>query len=82
MDETALKTQLIDKIEHADLNQLKEIYGLLINYFNGEQGDDWYSLSEYQKEKINKSIEQANAGLGTPAKEVIKLTREKYGLNG
>jgi hypothetical protein len=29
-----------------------------------------------------KGLNEADAGLGTPAKEVIKRTREKYGLNG
>jgi len=82
MDEIAIKTQLIDKIEHADFEQLKEIYSLLNGYFDGEQEGGWDSLSVYQKEKINRSIEQANAGLGVSATEVIQIARKKYGLNG
>ena len=82
MDEIAIKTQLIDKIEHADFAQLKEIYSLLNDYFNGQQEDGWDSLPIYQKEKITKSIEQANAGLGVSATEVIQIARKKYGLNG
>lgn len=82
MDEIAIKTQLIDKIEHADFKQLKEIYSLLNNYFSGQQEDVWDSLSARQKDKITKSIEQANTGLGVPATEVIQIARKKYGLNG
>lgn len=82
MDEIAIKTQLIDKIEHADFKQLKEIYSLLNNYFSGRQEDGWDSLSAHQKEKITKSIEQANAGLGVSATEIIQMARKKSGLNG
>ena len=82
-EETALKTELIDKIEHADANQLKEIYGLLINYFNGQETEEgWGLLPEYQKEQIMKGLEEADAGLGTPFDEVTRKLREKYGLNG
>lgn len=37
MEEATLKVDLIDKIEHADYKQLKEIYGLITNYFNGNE---------------------------------------------
>ena len=83
MEEATLKVDLIDKIEHADYKQLEEIYGLLMNYFNSKTDitEGWDTLSELQKERLTKSIEQADAGLGTPVKDVIKRTREKQGLN-
>ena len=83
MEEAALKLELFDKIEHADIKQLQEIYGLVINYFNGQDIlGEWDSLPEYQKERIEESIQQANDGLGTPARDIIQRAREKYGLNG
>lgn len=83
MEEAALKNELHDKIEHADIKQLNEIYGLLINYFNSNDNTgDWDTLSDYRKERINKSIEQADAGLYVPVKEVVERVRKKYGLNG
>jgi hypothetical protein len=83
MEEATLKLELHEKIEHADIEQLHEIYGLLTNYFNSnDTTGDWDTLSDYRKERIHKSIEQANAGLGTPAQDVIQRMREKYGLNG
>ena len=83
MEEAALKIELHDKIEHADPKQLNEIYGLLINYFNSNDSTgEWDTLSDYRKERINKSIEQANAGLYVPPKEVSDRIRKKYGLNG
>ncbi|MES2429169.1 MAG: hypothetical protein V4560_19460 [Bacteroidota bacterium] len=83
MEAEALKIDLIDKIEHADDNQLKQIYGLVTNYFNGlDETGSWDTLSEVQQKLIMKSIEQADAGLVTPVEDVIKRSREKYGLNG
>ena len=83
MEEATLKIELIDKIERADFKQLHEIYGLLVNYFNSQdditEGLDL--LPEYQKQQILKGLEEADAGLGTPAKEVIQKAREKYKLN-
>jgi hypothetical protein len=81
MEEAALKMDLHDKIEHADLKQLKEIYGLITNYFNSTV-EEWDMLPEYQKQQILKGLEEADAGLGIPAKEVIQKARQKYGLNG
>ena len=83
MKAVEIKLDLHDKIEHADFEQLKELYGLITNYFNSSQSDEeWGSLSDPQKKKITQGLEQADAGLGTSAKEVIKGAREKYGLNG
>jgi hypothetical protein len=83
MENTALKIDLHEKIEHADKNQLKELYGLIINYFNSSESvEEWDLLPESQKKILNKSLEQADAGLGTPLKEVNQKLRAKYGLDG
>jgi len=83
MKEAALKVDLHDKIEHADINQLKEIYGLITNYFNSDKAiEEWDTLPAYQQKIINKAVEQADEGLGAPLKEVNERLRKKYGLNG
>jgi len=83
MKTAEIKLDLHNKIEHANFQQLKEPYGLITNYFNSNQSvEDWEFLSEAQKGKIMQGLEQAEAGLGTRAKDVIKSAREKYGLNG
>ena len=62
MEEAAIKLELHDKIEHADSNQLKEIYGLITDYFSDQETlGEWDSISQYQKDRIEKSIEQAIA---------------------
>ena len=78
-----LKIDLHDKIEHADPGQLKELYGLITNYFNSnDDTEEWEAMPELHKKLIDKGLEQANAGLGSPLKEVNKKLRDNYGLNG
>jgi hypothetical protein len=82
MNVTEIKIDLHEKIDHADGKQLKEIYGLLINYFNGQDSiEEWDTLTDSQKEAINEGLAQAEAGEGEPAEEFIKRLRNKYGLN-
>ena len=83
MKTAEIKLDLHNKIDNAASKQLKEIYGLVINYLNSNDTiEEWDTLTEAQKNKITQGLEQADAGLGTPAKDVIKRAREKYGLNG
>jgi len=83
MKDTALKIDLQKKIDHANPSQLKELYGLIVNYFNGNQTiEEWDTLPEVEKDMITKGLEQADAGLGISLKEVNKKMREKHGLNG
>ena len=83
MKTAEIKLDLHNKIGSAGSKQLKEIYGLVLNYLNGNSTiEEWDTLTEPQKKKIMAGLEEANAGLGTPAKDVIKKAREKYGLNG
>lgn len=83
MEDAVIKTELYERIDQADSDQLKEIYGLLTNYFNGQQTlSEWDALPPFQKERLEQSIKQADEGLVRPARDIIRETREKYGLNG
>jgi hypothetical protein len=83
MEEATIKLELHDKIEHADSNQLKDIYGLITNYFNDQEVEEnWPQLSEVQKAEIYKGLEEAEAGLGESFDAVTERLREKHGLNG
>ena len=83
MEEAALKIDLHEKIDHASSEQLKQLYGLVINYFNSQydEVEQWNSLSEIHKESIEQGLKEADAGLGTSFDEVTKSLKEKYGLN-
>ena len=81
MEDEIIKTELHERIDHADGDQLKEIYGLPTNYFNGQDSlSEWDALSPFQKERLEQSLRQADEGLCRPAKDIIRETREKYGL--
>lgn len=81
MEEAAIKTELHEIIDHADSEQLKKMYGLLTNYSNFQVDfDEWNSIPESRKARIEQSIQQANEGLGRPAQGIIRESREKYGL--
>jgi hypothetical protein len=82
MEDAIIKTELHERIDHADGEQLKEIYGLLTNYFNGKQTlSEWDAISPVRKERLEQSIRQAEEGLFRPARDIILETREKYRLN-
>jgi predicted transcriptional regulator len=77
-----IKSDLHHKIDRAATKQLKDIYGLIINYLNGHSAtEEWDSLSEKQKDAINTGLKQADAGLGKPITEVNQKLRSKYGIN-
>jgi len=83
METASLKNDLLDKIEHADDEQIMKLYGLVTNYLNSQvELEEWDLMPDYQKERITESIKQADAGLVRPVSEMLKSTKEKYGLNG
>jgi len=82
MEEAALKIDLHEKIDHPNSEQLKQLYGLVINYFNSQYDyEEWDSMPDLHKQLIEKAIEQDDAGLGTPLKDINKSIKAQYGLN-
>ena len=83
MNTAEIKLDLHKKIDNAAKKQLEEMYGLIVNYLNGQKSiEEWDTLSDDQKDAINEGLEQAEAGLDEPVSEVTKRLRNKYGLNG
>jgi hypothetical protein len=82
MDIQAEKLNLIGWIaELDDPAIIKQLIVLQHHQLQQDSTGDWDLLPEYQKQRILKGLEEADAGLGVPAKEVIQMSREKYGLN-
>ena len=82
MDIQAEKLMLIKWIaELDDPASIKQLIALK-NQLRQDSTGEWDLLPEYQKQHILKSLAEADTDLGTPAKEVIERSREKYGLNG
>jgi len=81
MKTAEIKLDLHNKIDSAGSKQSKEIYGLVLNYLNSNYAiEEWDTLTEAQRASINEGLAQAEAGLGTPASEVIRKIRKKHGL--
>src|SRR5579872_2883474 len=59
------------------VRMLKRIYFYNIN-IRDMATEEWDTLSEFQKNRINESLAQAEGGLGEPAEEVIERLRKKY----
>lgn len=82
MDADNLRFELFHKILQANERQLKELNKMVTDYLISEDGDEeWDSLPEFQKQQLNASMAQADAGLGTPVNEVMDNIRKKYGLD-
>jgi hypothetical protein len=82
MKAAEIKLDLLKQIDGMNVHQLKDIYGLLQNYFNSNNNtEEWEILTTQQKEKIENGIIQADAKITKPANEVINRLKKKYGLN-
>ena len=74
-----LKLKLFRQIDALEKNKLEEIYGVLINYINGQKDiSEWKKLSENQKQGILNAIDEIDSGKGIPNKVVIDKYRKKY----
>lgn len=83
MKTTEIRTDLLKKIDELNASQLKDVYGLVQNYFSSTvDTEEWDLLSPVQRAKINKGVAQANANLGSPLADVMLRIRSKHGLNG
>lgn len=83
MEEIAMKADLLDKIAHANGRELQQLYGLVLNYLNGQADEtEWQGLSDIQKRLIEKGLEQADEGLGESITDVMREIRTTYNLHG
>lgn len=74
-----LKLKLSRQIDALEKNKLEEIYGVLINYLNGQKDiSEWEKLSENQKNGICNAIDEIGTGKGIPNKAVLDKFRKKY----
>jgi hypothetical protein len=79
MTTSDLKLRLFRQIDALDKNKLEELYGVLINYLNGQKDiSDWEKLSESQKLGILDAIDEIDSGMGIPNKVVLEKFHKKY----
>jgi len=74
-----LKLRIFRQIDSLEKSKLEELYGVLINYINGQKDiSDWDKLSENQKHGIFDAIDEIEAGKGIQNKAVLDKFRKKY----
>jgi hypothetical protein len=74
-----LKLKLFRQIDTLEKGKLEEIYGVLINYINGQKDvTEWEQLSDNKKKGIIDSIDELESGKGIPNSVVIDKFRKKY----
>lgn len=79
MTASDLKLKIFRQIDALDKNRLEELYGVLLNYINGQKNlEEWEKLTEEQKQGLLNSIEEIDAGKGIPHSEVIAKIRKRF----
>jgi hypothetical protein len=79
MTDSDLKLRLFREIDALDKSKLEEVYGVLINYINGQKDiSDWDKLSDVQKQGILDAADEFDEGKGIPSQVVFERLRRKY----
>ncbi len=80
MNLAEIKLSLFEKIDSLEQKKLKEIYGIIVNYINGNRDieEEWNSMSEEQKNGIFNAIEEIDSGKTISHDNVISKFRNKY----
>ena len=79
MTVSELKLKLFRQIDTLEKSKLEEIYGVLINYINGQKDlSEWNKLSENQKSGIFDAVSEIEEGKGIPNAVILKKFRKKY----
>lgn len=79
MTDSDLKLRLFREIDALDKDKLEEVYGVLINYINGQKElSDWDKLSDVQRQGILDAAYEIDEGKGIPNQVVLDRIRRKY----
>jgi hypothetical protein len=79
MTVSELKLKLFRQIDSLEKNKLEELYGVLLNYINGQKDiTEWDKLSDSQKQGIFDSIRELESGKGIPNKVILDKFRKKF----
>jgi len=79
MNTSELKLKLFRQIDSLDNNRLEELYGILINYINGQKEiNNWNKLTKNQRKGIIAAIDEIDTGKVIPHEKVITKYRKRY----
>lgn len=79
MNSAEIKIDLLRKLDGLKGKNLKEAYGILLNFINsGSNISEWENLSTEQKEAIQIGIQQLDNGEGKDHSQVMSNLRNKF----
>lgn len=79
MNPAEIKIDLFRKLDGLKDKNLKEAYGILLNFINSSSHiSEWENLSQEQKEAIQLGLKQLDNGEGKNHSQVISNLRNKY----
>lgn len=71
--------KIFRQIDTLEKNRLEELYGVLMNFTNGQkEPGDWEKFTEAEKKGINEAIDEIDSGKGIPNENVMNNIRRKY----
>lgn len=74
-----IKIKLIKEIDSLDNKNIEELYGIVMNFINGQkESENWDSLSDTQKAAIESGIKQLDQGQSITHEKVMKELKKKY----
>jgi|GEM_PF-4968562 len=73
-----IKILLEKQIGELSPASLKELYGIVVNFFNGKQSlDQWASISSEEKAAIEGGLQQLNKGKRIPRRQAMNMLRKR-----
>jgi len=79
MSTEEIKLKIFRQVDSLDANKLKELYGVIQNYFNSKrEEDEWIGVNMTEKQGIEDAMHELDAGKGIPDEQVMSRLRKKY----
>jgi hypothetical protein len=76
-----LKIKLIKEIDSLDNKNIEKLYGIVMNYINGQvESENWDSLTDIQKAGIESGIYQLDHGTSISHEIVMEELKKNYGI--
>jgi hypothetical protein len=81
MNVANLKIELIKEIDSLDNKNIEKLYGIVMNFINGQiESDNWESLTDTQKAGIESGIYQLDHGKSISHEMIMEELKKKYGI--
>ena len=78
MTAAQIKIRLEKQIGELSPASLKELYGMVVNFFNSKQSlDQWASMSTEEKTAIEGGLKQLNKGKRIPRRQAMNMLRKR-----